>query len=267
MLGLVADNLGSVPRVSHRFFGRWGGTSPSPWRGLNTSFAGQDSPARVEENIARVRFQVGVSRRALFTATQVHGSRVLEVSAGDDPEAVAGEEADALVTAAEDVAIAIRTADCVPILFAAADGSVVGAAHAGWRGAVGAEGVGIVEATLSSFERMGVAAPGLVAAIGPCIGWESFEVGPEVIEAAAARCDLEGLVRAGDGDRAFLDLGGYVVRLLERAGLSSVDRVPGSTAADTERFFSYRAERGRTGRQMSAIARTEPPVLAASTFA
>jgi YfiH family protein len=263
ILGMTSERLSELDGVSHRFFGRVGGTSPSPWRGLNTSFTVGDAPARVEENLARVRFQVGVGRRALFAPKQVHGRRVVEVRAGDTPEAVADEEADAIVTAAPDLAVAVRTADCAPILLASADGAVVAAAHAGWRGAVG----GVLEATVEAMVGLGADPANLVAAVGPCIGQDAFEVGPEVIEQAASAASLDGLVRAGREDRQHLDLRGLVVRVLEKAGVARVDTVGGCTATDLETYFSHRAEDGRTGRQMAAIARTEAPCLDEAVFA
>lgn len=263
VLGLRAQSLLDLPGISHGFFGRTGGTSPSPWRGLNTSFHVGDAPARVEENLARVRFQLGVGRRSLFAAKQVHGARVLEVNASDDPERVAEEPADALLTGAEGVAVAVRTADCAPVLLAADDGSYVAAVHAGWRGAVG----GVLEATLAALDEKGVPPSRIVAAVGPCIGQDAFEVGPEVVEQAARVVDVDGLVRPGRDDRSHLDLAGLVSRLLEKAGVTRTEHVAACTASDLERWFSHRAEGGRTGRQMSAIARTDPPRLSPKTFA
>ncbi len=262
-LGLRSSTLSELPHVSHGFFGRVGGTSPSPWRGLNTSFSVGDAPARVEENLARVRFQIGVGRRALFAAKQVHGARVLEVKAGDDPDRIAEEEADALITGAPELAVGVRTADCAPVLLASEDGQWVAAVHAGWRGAVG----GVLEATVAALAERGAPARSLVAAIGPCIGPDAFEVGPEVVEQAAGAVDVTGLSRPGEGDRLHLDLSGFVARVLERAGVARIEEVRACTASDLERWFSHRAESGRTGRQMSAIARTEPPLLSASAFA
>lgn len=262
-LGLRARSLSALPHVSHGFFGRTGGTSPSPWRGLNTSFTVGDAPARVEENLARVRFQIGVGRRALFAAKQVHGARVLEVTAADDPDRVAEEPADALLTSAEGVAVAVRTADCAPILLASDDGTWVAAVHAGWRGAVG----GVLEATVSALDERGVPPSRLIAAVGPCIGRDAFEVGPEVVEQATRAVELEGLVRPGREDRLHLDLAGLVLRVLARAGVSRIEHVAACTASDVDRWFSHRAESGRTGRQMSAIARTDPPLLSPQAFA
>lgn len=262
MLGIQAPSLSSVPRVSHRFFQRIGGTSPAPWRSLNTSFDVRDAPARVEENLARVRFQLGVVKGALFTAKQVHGARVVEARRGDDPERVAAEHADALFTLDPDVGVGVRTADCAPILLASDDGRAVAAVHAGWRGAVG----GIVEATIAALDARGVPPATLRAAVGPCIGLDAFEVGPEVVDAAAKVVDVEGLHRRGVGDRMHLDLAGVCARVLQKAGVARVERVGDCTATRTDLYFSHRAEHGDTGRQISAIATTTPPSLDDEAF-
>lgn len=252
MLGIISPLLSSVPGVSHRFFGRVGGTSPNPWLGLNTSFDVGDAPARVQENLARTRFQLGVKKGALVCPKQVHGKEVVVVDEGSDADVVALAVADAIVTRAADRAVGVRTADCAPILIAADDGSVVAAVHAGWRGAVG----GVIEATLA---RLDVAPARLVAAVGPCIGREAFEVGPEVVAAARAVVDVEGLVSGGVGDRAHLDLAGLCRRILMGAGVTRVDVVGGCTVAQPSLYFSHRRDHGMTGRQLSGIARTTPP--------
>lgn len=255
MLGLKSPALDAIDGVSHRFFTAIGGTSPSPWRGLNTSYDVGDAPARVDENLARVRFQLGVRKRRLLTASQVHKDRVLVVDATSDLENTASTEADALLTTAEEVGVGVRTADCAPILLAAKDGRAVAAVHAGWRGATG----GIIGQTLKALDAAGVPATEVVAAVGPCIGFDAFEVGPEVVEAAAACVSIDGLAKAGNGDRQFLDLGGLCERLLRDAGVGTVDVIRACTASDEENYFSYRASNGRCGRMMSAIARTQPP--------
>lgn len=266
-LGLRSALLSSVPGVSHGFFGAIGGTSPAPWRGLNTAFSIGDARARVEENLARVRFQLGVGRHALYVVSQVHKDRVVTVNDGADREAVGHEEADALFTSVADVAVGVRTADCAPILIAARDGSAVAAVHAGWRGAVG----GVIEAAIKTFANAGVGADQLVAAVGPCIGQQAFEVGPEVIEAAAERVDTGGLVVDGKGDRKHLHLEGLCLRVLERAGVEAeglgVCTVSDMNDDGLPRWFSHRRDQGKTGRQMSAIARAEPPELHPETFA
>ena len=262
MLGIQAPLLTTVPGVSHRFFSRIGGTSPKPWAMLNTSFDVGDSPARVQENLARVRFQIGVRKDALYSATQVHGTDVIVVRGDEDCEELRAAQADGIVTVAPHVAVAVRTADCAPILLAVDDGSGVGALHAGWRGAVH----GMVQSGVAALCReAAVSASRLVAAIGPTIGMKAFEVGPEVIAAARAVSDIDGLwvpsSESARADRAHLDLSGFVERLLRQAGVERVERVGSCTVTHTDVYFSHRKEDGVTGRQMSVIARTEPPRL------
>jgi polyphenol oxidase len=277
MLGISSPLLAAVPGVSHRFFQRIGGTSPHPWSSLNTSFDVRDAPARVEENLARVRFQIGVPREALYACTQVHGVHVERIEGDEDPVEVRARTADGLVTRAADVAVAVRTADCAPILLAVDDGSAVAALHAGWRGAVGgilAEGVRVLCAAA------GVGPERLVAAVGPTIGFDAFEVGPEVTEAArtalsSAGADLGGLVRPGRadpaGERQHLDLGGLCLRLLAASGVERFERVGDCTVTREDLYFSHRRDvtlkkGAETGRQMSAIARTAPPDLDDEAF-
>lgn len=264
--------LSSVPGVSHRFFGRIGGTSPYPYNALNTSFDVSDSPARVEENLARVRFQIGVPAGALYACTQVHGREVVVVTGDEEPEDVRAHKADALVTVAADVAVGVRTADCAPILLAVDDGSGVAAVHAGWRGAVG----GALESAVAELcARANVSPSRIVAAIGPSIGMDAFEVGPEVVAQAAAVVDVTGLTRPGaahpDGDRVHLDLRGVVARVLAKAGVTRVDLVGGCTVTEESAYFSHRRDVthrkcAETGRQMAAIARTAPPALDDEAF-
>lgn len=277
MLGVSSPLLSSIPGVSHRFFQRIGGTSPHPWNSLNTSFDVRDAPARVEENLARIRFQLGVGKDALYSCTQCHGADVVVVSGDEDPADVLARKADALVTVAPDVAVGVRTADCAPILLSVDDGSGVAAIHAGWRGAVGGTIAAAVEA-LSREAR--VPAGRIVGVVGPTIGLDAFEVGPEVVDAAAAAlaragidagADVAGLARAGQGDRHHLDLAGLCLRLLRAAGVERCERVGHCTVTLEDLYFSHRRDvtlkKGtETGRQMSAIARTNPPNLDDEAF-
>ena len=260
MLGITSPLLAAIPGVSHRFFGRIGGTSPHPYNALNTSHDVDDAPARVDENLARVRFQLGVGKLALFTARQVHGHDVVVVEVDSDLDAVRARSADALLTRALGLGVGVRTADCAPILLAVDDGSAVAAVHAGWRGAVG----GVIEAALA---ELGVDPARVVAAVGPCIGRASFEVGPEVVTQAGAVVDVDGLVVAGAGDRAFFDLAGLCRRVLEKGGVRRVDVVGGCTVEQVALYFSHRRDQGITGRQLSAIARAAPPDLDDESFA
>jgi YfiH family protein len=276
MLGLTSPLLAAIPGVSHRFFGRVGGTSPHPFAALNTSFDVSDAPARVEENLARVRFQIGVRAGSLYACTQVHGRDVVVVSGDEEPDEMRARHADALVTVARDVAVGVRTADCAPILLAVDDGSGVAAVHAGWRGAVG----GVVESALAELCARARSTPArIVAAIGPTIGPDAFEVGPEVLAAARAVVDVDGLTRPGrphqNGERVHFDLRGVIARVLATAGVTRVDVVGGCTVVTftdgAPAYFSHRrdvtqATGAQTGRQMSAIARTTPPTLDDDAF-
>lgn len=256
-LGITSPLLAAIPNVSHRFFGRTGGTSPHPWNALNTSYDVDDSPARVDENLARIRFQLGVGKDALFSCKQVHGNAVFVVDAASDVVGARAVAADALVCGVTGFGVGVRTADCAPVLIAAKDGSKVAAVHAGWRGAVS----GVIEAAVREFEGVDV-----VAAVGPCIGLDAFEVGPEVVAAAAAVVDVAGFVRDGVGDRKHLDLARLCQAVLHKAGVNDVDVVGGCTVSQPGLYFSHRRDHGHTGRQLSAIACCAPPVIDAETF-
>lgn len=279
MLGVSSPLLASISGVSHRFFQRIGGTSPHPWGSLNTSFDVRDAPARVEENLARIRFQLGVGKDSLYACTQVHGKDVVVVTGDEEPASVLARTADGLVTTAPDVAVGVRTADCAPILLAVDDGSGVAAVHAGWRGAVG----GAVAAAVEALARAAAVRPSrIVGAVGPTIGLDAFEVGPEVVDAARAALadaggqngrgpDLGGLARPGQGDRMHLDLAGLCLRFLRAAGVERCERVGDCTATREDLYFSHRRDvtlkkGSETGRQMSAIARTAPPNLDDEAF-
>jgi polyphenol oxidase len=258
VLGVMSQALSAVPGVSHRFFGRVGGTSPHPWHSLNTSHDVGDLQARVVENLARVRFQVGVTPRSLFTARQVHGDHTLVITGDEDMDDVMGQSADALVCAAPQRAVAVRTADCAPILCAVDDGSAVAAIHAGWRGAVG-QVIDVAVASLCAHAKVSPAR--IIAAIGPCIGMAAFEVGPEVVAAVRAHTPDTGLTRAGVGDRHHVDLAGLCKWRLQRLGVERVDVVGGCTVEQPMAYFSHRRDNGKTGRQLSVIARTHAPII------
>lgn len=257
-LGEQSALLKKLDNISHGFFGRRGGTSPPPWRGLNTGVQVGDAPARVDENLARIRFQLGVTRRSLFAPKQVHGTRVIEVNASHAPEDVAEIEADAIITLSSGFGVGVRTADCVPILLSSSDGKLVGAIHAGWRGVVS----GVVEATFAKIAGKGYSADQLIAAVGPCIGQDAFEVGPEVV---AQLCESDaqcgGFITSGAGDRSYIDLKEICVMQIRLAGVENVDKVGGCTYSNPDLYFSHRFDTGRTGRQMSCVARVTPPEI------
>jgi YfiH family protein len=226
--------------------------SVGPYASLNCSLSGRDDPDAVAENRARAAASLGLAAASLLGLTQVHGTEVVTVTA--PWPAGAGPRADAMVCAIPGLALGIVTADCAPVLLADAEAGVVGAAHAGWRGAV----AGVLEATVAAMRRLGARPGRMVAAIGPCIGPESYEVAADLRDAvlSAGRQDERFLLAGRPGHWQF-DLPGYCAARLARAGVAT-ERIAADTAADAERFFSHRRRtlngEGPIGHQISVIA-------------
>ncbi|GAA4475941.1 peptidoglycan editing factor PgeF [Gluconacetobacter asukensis] len=245
------DLLGGVP---HGFFTRLGGVSEGPYASLNCSTRSGDDPAALAENRRRVALAMGVAPEHLLGVTQVHGDGVATVTV---PWPVGqGPAADAMVTDRPGLALGVITADCGPVLFASADGRVVGAAHAGWRGAVG----GVLEATLAAMVALGAAASSVRAVVGPCIAQDSYEVGGDMrAQALAADPAAASFFAAGRrADHFQFDLAGYCVARLRRAGVGQAVALGVDTLGDEVRFFSHRrrtlAGGGPIGHQISVIA-------------
>ncbi|MCC7274265.1 MAG: peptidoglycan editing factor PgeF [Alphaproteobacteria bacterium] len=240
--------------VRHAFFTREGGVSEGIYAALNCGFGSGDDPHRVAENRARAMGRLGVAAGALATLHQVHSPTVVAADApwprGESPRA------DALVTTRPGLAIGILTADCAPVLLADAAAGVVGAAHAGWRGALD----GIVAATVAAMAARGAVPERMVAAVGPCIGPASYEVGEEFRDRflAADPANAAFFAPGRRADKAMFDLPSYVASRLAAAGVGRVARCADDTAADPARFFSFRratltGERDY-GRALAAIA-------------
>ncbi len=248
---IACQALVAQPGIDHGFFTREGGVSEGIYASLNCGFGTADAPARVAENRALALAALGQPHGRLCTLVQTHSARVAVLDGS--PAGDRRPEADALVTKAPGLALGILTADCAPVLLADADAGVIGAVHAGWRGALG----GVIEAAFSAMIDLGADAGGTTAAIGPCIGKASYEVGPEFpapfLEADAANADF---FVAGAGRQRF-DLTGFVSERLAALGIGKVARIAADTCADARRFFSYRRSRlhGEPdyGRQLSAI--------------
>ena len=239
--------------VAHGFFTRRGGVSTGPYAALNCSLSGQDAPEAVAENRARAARALGAAPEALVGLTQVHGVAVARV---ETPwPAGAGPAADAMVTDRPGVALGIITADCAPVLLADAEAGVIGAAHAGWRGAAS----GVIEATVAAMEALGAARGRIAGAVGPCIGQASYEVG-EDLRAAVLAAGADGARFLAPGRREGrwqFDLSGYCAARLAAAGIGRIDVVAADTAADEARFFSHRrrtlAGGGPIGHQISMV--------------
>jgi YfiH family protein len=230
-------------RVPHGFSTRLGGVSSGPHSTLDL---GPATDELCRENLRRFSLMIGLSEeQRIVRVNQVHGSRV--VGAADE-----GADADGIVSANPRAAVAVRTADCAPILMAADDGSIVAAVHAGWRGAC----AGIARAGIEAMEARGADRRRISFALGPTIGVDVFEVGDEVVEAARASLGEEPPTRPGRNGRLHLDLVGLIERQLAQLGVSPdrIERVGGCTYSNRAMFFSHRRDRGITGRLMSAIA-------------
>jgi polyphenol oxidase len=240
--------------IRHAFFTRAGGVSTGFYASLNGGVGSRDESGKVVENRARMAAVLGVEPRRLLTAYQSHSPKVVVAEA---PWTTEGRpQADAIVTRMRALAIGVTTADCGPVLLADPRAGVIGAAHAGWRGAL----TGVLEATIAAMERLGAARGQIRAAIGPMIRQESYEVGPDLV--ARFRAEDPASSRFFDPAKrdghALFDLGGYIAARLQRAGIAEVEDLGLCTYADPDRFFSYRrtTHRGEAdyGRHVNAIA-------------
>jgi YfiH family protein len=253
---IEAANLSARGTV-HGFFSREGGVSDGLYASLNCGLASGDDPARVAANRARAMARLGLPADALCTVRQVHSARVLTARrklSGHQPV-----EADALVSNRAGIAIGVVCADCAPVLIADPEAGVIGCAHAGWRGAL----AGVIEATVGAMVELGARPERMSAAIGPCIGQASYEVGPDLHAAFLARDPANDTLFApvAGSDRLLFDLKGYALRRLEQAGVEDRTALPHDTLAE-ERFFSARRTRRaggeRFGLLLSAISLGEP---------
>jgi hypothetical protein len=217
----------------HGFFTRKGGASSGIFAGLNCGTGSTDQTEAVAINRARVAEAMGLAPDSLVTVHQVHSALAIPVTG---PLAIRP-EADAMVTATPGVVLAVLTADCQPVLFADAKAGVIGAAHAGWRGAVD----GILEATLDAMERLGAQRQNITAVIGPTISQAAYEVGPEFLDRFRSEDEASTRFFAnGTGDRLLFDLPGYGLHRLRRAGVGHAEWTGHCTYRDPDRFYSFR---------------------------
>ena len=253
MIKLEASTL-AFAGIRHGFFTRQGGVSGGHYASLNGGVGSHDNPDHVAENRARMAAALDVAPHRFVTAYQIHSPNVVVAEASWTP--ATRPHADAIVTRMRELAIGVTTADCGPILFAEPQARVIGAAHAGWRGAL----AGIIEATVAAMERLGAARGEIRAALGPMIRQSNYEVGDDLIarfgaeDPASSRFFMPG---ARDGHAQF-DLGGYIASRLARAGIRHVEDLGHCTYAAPEQFFSYRRATHRAeadyGRHVNAIA-------------
>jgi YfiH family protein len=248
---IEATALRHLPGIAHGFFTRRGGVSEGVYGSLNCGQGSADTPAKVNENRGRIARSLGAEPSLLVSSWQVHGASTAVVEApwkGDRPQA------DALVTTTRGLTLGVLTADCAPILLADAEAGVIGAAHAGWRGALG----GVIESVVDAMEQLGGRRERIAAAVGPAIGPDSYEVGPEfkreVLVGAPENGRFFHHVASG---RAHFDLAGFCLSRLSSAGVGTIEHASPDTYADESRFFSFRRTTHRQepdyGRQISAI--------------
>jgi hypothetical protein len=249
---LASPLLSAIPGLRHAFFTRDGGVSGGLYASLNGGTGSSDDPGKVAENRRRMAEQIGVTPENFLTAWQIHSPDAV-VAAG--PWEGQRPRADAIVTRTEGLAIGVTAADCGPILFVDPNARVIGAAHAGWKGAL----TGVVESTVAAMEKLGAERSGIVAAIGPLIRQHSYEVGGEFVERfleADAENAMFFLPATREG-HAMFDLAGFIRMRLENAGVLMIDDIGVDTYSD-ERFYSYRRSVHRNepdyGRHVHAIA-------------
>lgn len=254
---LTLASLNGRDGLLHAFFTREGGASAGIYASNNCGFGSGDDPGRVAENRRRSLAMLDMSVETLVTVHQVHGIDVAPVTAPWQPKQ--SPRADALVTARPGVALGILTADCAPLLFADRRAGVIGAAHAGWRGAL----AGVAEAAVAAMQRLGAKSENIDAAIGPCIAQCSYEVGPEFPKPFLAQDarNADFFKPSARQGHFMFDLPGYLSRRLSALGLGSVAAAPNDTCGEEARFFSYRRAtlRGESdyGRNLSVIALEE----------
>ena len=248
--------------IVHGFFTTNGGVSTGLYQSLNCGFGSNDDPTLIAENRRRVANSLGFQPDQMFGLRQTHSASVVKIDSTSDASINARDDADALITNTSGYALAILTADCVPVLFAAPEMGVIGAAHAGWRGAVD----GVLEATIAMMAKAGITQDQIEAVIGPAIQQANYQVGDDLRHAVlAAHDDADSffdLDQGIDGKYRF-DLPGFVQSCLRKAGLVNVTDLGIDTYGESSGLFSHRhathAALPDSGRQISVIGLVENP--------
>ena len=249
---LTSSRLTALPGLRHAFFSRDGGVSEGIYAGLNGGLGSNDDPAHVAENRRRMAAEIGVDPAHFLTVHQVHSPDVAVATAPWDT--ASRPRVDAMVTKIKGLALGITTADCGPVLFADPEARVIGAAHAGWKGAL----TGVLEATIEAMQTLGAERSQIQVAIGPLIRQPSYEVGAEFVERFVREDGENSLffIPSAQEGHAMFDLAGYIRMRLTRSDVGGID----DTGIDTypnDKLFSYRRSVHRKepdyGRQIHAI--------------
>ncbi len=252
MQTVKASSLDALPNIRHAFFTREGGVSTGLYQSLNAGLGSQDDPAQVLENRRRMAAELGVAPENFVSCYQIHSPDVIiarEPFTGERPKA------DAIVTDRPGIAVGASTADCGPVLFADNETRVIGAAHAGWKGAL----AGVSDATIAVMEEKGARRERITAVIGPTISQEAYEVGPDFAAQfiAEARDNADFFTPSPRARHQMFDLPAYLERRMTRQGVGQVVAMGLCTYGNEDRFYSYRRATHRNekdyGRQISAI--------------
>lgn len=240
----------SLAPLRHGFFGRQGGASSGIFAGLNCGYGSSDQHEAVSINRGRVAAALGLEAEQLIGVHQIHSADVVVVTDTETPRT----SADAMVTNLPGVALTVLTADCQPVLFADLEAGVIGATHAGWKGAL----AGVLGHTVDAMEALGGKRERISAVIGPTISQRAYEVGPEFFDVFVAEDpSFARFFADGEGDRMMFDLPALGLHLLRQAGIANAEWTRHCTFSDPDRFFSYRrttkAKEADYGRLISAI--------------
>jgi YfiH family protein len=255
-LPFKTHSLLDLPNITHGFFGRQGGVSNGVYDSLNVGRGSHDDPQHVRENRRRVAASLGTSTDNLLSLYQIHSPDIIiaDTAWGYDNRP----QADGLVTTQPGLAISALAADCGPVLFCDPNAGVIGACHAGWKGAVG----GVTDSTIEAMESCGASRAHIRAVLGPCISAVNYEVGQDFKDNVTAQDPrAEPYFHTPDNGRPHFDLKAYILSRLTRAGLLQIAALPDCTYAAPQAYYSYRynthQEISDYGRQISAICLTE----------
>lgn len=250
---LQAESLSALDGIRHAFFTRDGGVSGGIYASLNSGIGSSDDASHVTENRARMAQALGVKPDRLITAYQIHSPHVV---IADEPWSVETRpKADAIVTRTPGLAIGVSTADCGPLLFADAQARVIGAAHAGWRGAFS----GVIEGTIAAMEKLGADRRRISVALGPLIRQNNYEVSQSFVDEFLRIDDTYArfFVPASREGHAMFDLPGFIASRLAQSGIERLEDIGVCTYSDPDRFYSYRRSTHRAepdyGRHVNAI--------------
>ena len=252
----LASGLLARAGFQHAFFTRRGGVSEGPFATLNLSPQVGDRAEHVRENLGRAARSLSLSPEHIYVAAQTHDRDVVVLDGSEQVDAVARTAADAILSHAPGIGCAVRTADCVPILLADPESGRVAAVHAGWRGLVRH----VIASAIDRMSALGSRRSALLAAFGPHIGPDAFEVGDDVAGEIANASSAQGVVQRAPTGKALVSLARVVRAQLIAAGLAdaSIEQVPGCTYRDASQFYSYRRDGQRSGRMLAVIVPRDP---------